>query len=117
MFLAWSDQRLRRCCTHADQLRAASLGHAAAAEDLVCAIVRAQSLAVVLGLRSIRTIATGAGLTFSLEEAEMYARLLTADGKLRDIRPFTALSTHGDIQGLLIEEFRVGGRSILRIAS
>lgn len=117
MLLAWSDQRLQRCCTHADQLRAASREHAAAAEDLVCAIVRAPSLAVVLGLRSITTTATGDGLTFSLEEAEMYARLLTADGKLQALRPFTALSTRGDVQSLLVEEFRVGGLSLLRIAS
>lgn len=83
----------------------------------MCTIVRAQDLAVVLGLRSITTTAAGDGLTFSLEEAEMYVRPLTADGKLRGLRPFAALSIHGDVRSLLVDEFRVGGRSLLRIAS
>jgi len=83
----------------------------------MCAIARARSLAVVLGLRSITTTAAGDGLTFSIEEAEMYARLLTGGGTIRDAGSFKALANHGDVRSLLVEEFRVGGRSLLRIAS
>lgn len=116
MLLAWPDPRLKRCCTSAAELRAASGDQAAAAEDLLATVARAQTLGVVMGLRSIRTAIDGDGLTFSLEEIEMHARLLTAEGKLYPLRAANSLAPHVGAQRLLIDDLRVGGQSVTRLA-
>lgn len=117
MLLAWSDDRLKRRCSSLATLRAISGEHADATEDLVHAVANARTLGVLLMLRSIRIGVRAGGLKLSLEETDMYARLLTPTGEPHNLASQTTLPDHAAATALIVDDLTIAGRSALSVES
>lgn len=117
MRLAWPDDQLKSCCVSPARLRSVSGDDADAAEDLLYAIAQAPHLGALMSLRSIRLGVHAGGLTLSIEEVDMHARLLSTDGTPEHLADRASLSDHATSQSLLIDDLHVSGQSVLRLES
>lgn len=117
MFLAWTSTPLRDCCLSGVRLRDAAGDQVAAAEDLLYLVTRAPKLGDLGQLRSVRVGVDAGNLTLSMDEVDMYAHTLTADGVARVLPNRASLPEHASSEALLIHDFLVRGRTILRRAS
>lgn len=117
MLLAWSDPQLESCLVIGARLRDLAGDQAEAAEDLLSIVARAPRLSAITTFRSVRVSVTAGSLTFSVEEIDMHTRPFNPDGKPCELEVRGSLSSHGMSNALLVEDLRVRGESILRLAS
>lgn len=124
MLLAWSSPELKLLCASRDGFMQVAPESAAAAQDLLSAIVHTPDLQTLRRLRSIRVRPIGprrlgnATVSLELQEVHMNASVLTRTGER--IR-LTAISHFweraGSAPALLIGDLAVGERSLVRAAS
>lgn len=117
MLLAWSSTSLQVCCLSGAQLRAAAGDQSAAAEDLLYLISQAPMLGDLGPLRSVQIDVHSGHLTLSMDEVDMHANTLSADGVALPLPNRASLLEHASAEALLVHDFHVRGRSILRRAS
>lgn len=117
MQLAWISPQLEISCVSAARLRAAADGQAAAAEDLLHVVAQAPRLDTLATFQSVRLDVDAGNLTLSIEEVEMHVRPLSSDGAPCAVIDRTALPDHASSQSLLVQDFHIRGRSILRLAN
>ena len=117
MRLAWVDPLLERRCRSGSQLRVAAGSRHRDAEDLLHLVAQAPHLAHLITFRSLHVDIDGDDLTLSIEEIEMRTHPLTDRGALRPVTKNQTAADHYDVGALLVRDFRVDGRSILRRAS
>lgn len=117
MLFAWSSAQLETCCASTAQLRTAAGEQAAAAEDLLHLIAQAPTLADLGGLRSVRIGVRAGNLTLSMEDVDIHAHPLTPDGLAHPLASRASLLEHASSEALLVHDFHVRGRTILRLAS
>jgi hypothetical protein len=113
---AWLSPQLERSCVSGAHLRAVANGQAEAAEDLLHVVAHAPRLQNLVTFQSVRLDINAGNLTLSIEEVEMHARPLTPDGIPRAVLNLAALPDHASSQALLVQDFHIRGRSILRPA-
>lgn len=116
MQLAWINPQLERTCGFRVQLRAVANGQLAAAEDLLHVVAHAPRLEDLVTFQSVQLDVTAGNLTLSIEEVEMHVRPLGSDGVPHAVLDRAALPHHADSQALLVHDFYIRGRSILRPA-
>jgi len=117
MRLAWSDPQLESCLVTGARLRALLGGQAEVAEDLLSIVARAPRLAAITTFRSVHVNVTAGSLIFSVEEIDMHTRPFSPNGTPCKLEDRGSLSSHGMSEALLIEDLRVRGESVLRLAS
>jgi hypothetical protein len=99
------------------RLRAVAGGQTEAAQDLLYVVSQSARLADLATFRSV-TIGVKAGnLTFSIEEVDLHAQPLSPGGTPHTIVSRASLPDHASSQALLVQDLRIRGRSILRLAS
>jgi hypothetical protein len=114
--LAWLSPQLEDSCVSGVHLRAVADGQVAAAEDLLHVVAHAPRLANLVTFQSVRIGVNAGNLTLSIEEVEMHVRPLSPDGVPRAVLDRAALPDHASSQALLVQDFHIRGRSILRPA-
>lgn len=117
MLLAWSSTQLKVCCLSGVQLRAAAGDQVAAAEDLLYLVTQAPMLRDLGSLQSVRVGVHAGNLTLSMDEVDMHAYTLSPDGVARSLPNRASLLEHASSEALLVHDFHVRGRPILRLAS
>lgn len=117
MQFAWFDSQLEECCISRSRLRAAVGGSAGAAEDLLHVVSQAPRLQDLATFKSVRIDVSGGSLTLSIEEIDMHAKPLNSEGVPRDVHSRATLPLYAQTQALFIQDLRVRGQSILRLAS
>lgn len=117
MQLAWSHSELESCCVGGTRLRALTGDQAEAAEDLLNLVARAPRLAAITTFRSVRVGVAAGRLTFSIEEIDMHTRPLNSDGIPQQIQDLKSLPDYATCRALVIDDLRVRGESVSRLAS
>lgn len=116
MQLAWISPQLEDSCVSGAHLRAVANGQLAAAEDLLHVVAYAPRLENIVKFQSVRMDVNAGNLTLSIEEVEMHVRPLSSDGVPSAVANRAALPDHAKSQALLVQDFHIRGRSILRPA-
>lgn len=116
MQLAWISPQLEGSCVSRVHLRAVADGQLAAAEDLLHVVAHAPRLENLVTFQSVRIDVNAGTLTLSIEEVEMHVRPLSSDGVPHAVLDRAALPDHASSQALLVQDFHIRGRSILRPA-
>ena len=117
MKLAWASPQLEGHCVSGERLRALPAAHAAAAEDLLHVVSQAPKLENLTLFQCIRIDTHAGNLTLSIDDVEMHVRPLSPDGVPSAPMDRASLPKHASSQALLVQDFRVRGRSIVRLAS
>jgi hypothetical protein len=115
--LAWLDPELESCCVCSSRLRALTGDQADAAEDLLYLVARAPRLAAITTFQSVRVGVTAGNLTFSIEEIDMHTRPLNSDGIPQQVQDQKSLPDYALWKALVIDDLRVRGKSVSRLAS
>lgn len=116
MKFAWTSPELERLCVSGVRLRAVADGQAEAAEDLLHLVRHAPRFGDLMTFRSVQIDVSAGDLALLVEEVEMRVRPLSPDGVPRVVLSRAALPDHSSLQALLVQDFYVRGRSILRPA-
>ena len=116
MQLAWISPQLEGSCVSGARLRAVADGQLAAAEDLLHVVAYAPRLENLVTFQSVQIDVNAGNLTLSIQEVEMLVRPLSPDGVPSAVADRAALSDHATSQALLVQDFHIRGRSILRPA-
>lgn len=116
MQLAWISRQLEGCCVSGARLRTVADDQVAAAEDLLHVVAHAPRLKNLVTFQSVQIDVNAGNLILSIEEVEMHARPLNSDGVPHAVLDPAALPDHASSQALLVQDFHIRGRSILRPA-
>lgn len=117
MQLAWFDPQLEGWCTSRSRLHSAAGAHGDAAEDLLFIVSRATRLEELATFRSVLIDVNAGNMTISIEEVDMHARPLSAEGIPHSVDNRSSLTNYSMTQSLLVQDFHIRGQSILRLAS
>lgn len=115
--LAWSDPELETSCVSGARLSALTGDQVEAAQDLLAVVARAPRLSAITTFQSIRIGVAAGRLTLSVEEIDMHTRPFNSDGTPQDLLDDASLNDFADSEALLVDDLRVRGKSLARLAS
>ena len=116
MLLAWRDSGLQQACKQQGTLDTAAGPSADDVRALLTAVVASESLQALLLVRSIQVGQQAGSLDFSMGDARLRARLLTAGGRPIPVAAGTNLRDHASVTALVIDDLAVRGHPLLRRA-